>query len=463
MTDTTLGRRIAQRRRMLSLSQEALGDKMEVSRQASSKWEADAAVPEVDRLVQMSRLFGVSVGWLLGTETGPVTETAVPDLTDTIAQTLRPAPPEPEPGPEPPASPTPPPPPTPTPHRWLLPVCATVTAASLLLSAISLSVALSPKEIPAPTTDPSLTAKLEDLTDQIGTLKGDLERAHTRLDGMWDENMKLALRLHDLEKAGGEPSPTPVAPGNDTQDPSTGPTEPTDIPDSSLIQNSGLTSCRYLPDEEAILVFNCTAKEPLTTMSLIALNADGDLFTAVCGRQDDRWTGELRVPLMDGYRYYLKIQTAAGEEKTISFIGHGLEDLYSGYLQPQIEARPNKTPFGNHSTERFWAGYDGVLLTPPPLTPDTGAPVWEVERIEYWYNGTYVASHDLTDLLTKEQRTSPSVNFPIPTQTFDLAGMEEGDTHQLRLHIRMDFGDAVFSSVLDLSTWVVEDGKLVLQ
>lgn len=103
MTETTLGRRIAQRRRMLSLSQEALGDKLEVSRQAISKWEADAAVPEVDRLVQMSRLFGVSVGWLLGTETGPVTETAVPDLTDTIAQTLRPAPPEPEPGPETPA------------------------------------------------------------------------------------------------------------------------------------------------------------------------------------------------------------------------------------------------------------------------------------------------------------------------------------------------------------------------
>ena len=67
--ELTMGRRIAERRRMLGLSQEALGDQMGVSRQAISKWEADSAVPEVDKLIVMSRLFQVSVGWLLGTET----------------------------------------------------------------------------------------------------------------------------------------------------------------------------------------------------------------------------------------------------------------------------------------------------------------------------------------------------------------------------------------------------------
>lgn len=68
MTDLTLGQRIAQRRKLLQLSQEALGEKLGVSRQAISKWEADGAVPEIDKLIAMSRLFGVSVGWLLGTE-----------------------------------------------------------------------------------------------------------------------------------------------------------------------------------------------------------------------------------------------------------------------------------------------------------------------------------------------------------------------------------------------------------
>ena len=68
MPDLTMGQRIAERRRLLNLSQEALGEKMGVSRQAISKWEADAAIPEIDKLIVMSRLFSVSVGWLLGTE-----------------------------------------------------------------------------------------------------------------------------------------------------------------------------------------------------------------------------------------------------------------------------------------------------------------------------------------------------------------------------------------------------------
>lgn len=68
MNGLTVGQRIAERRKMLGISQEGLGEKMGVSRQAISKWEADAAVPEIDKLIAMSRLFGVTVGWLLGTE-----------------------------------------------------------------------------------------------------------------------------------------------------------------------------------------------------------------------------------------------------------------------------------------------------------------------------------------------------------------------------------------------------------
>lgn len=64
----TIGQRIAQRRKLLGLSQESLGEKMGVSRQAISKWEADAALPEIDKLIGLSKLFGVTVGWLLGVE-----------------------------------------------------------------------------------------------------------------------------------------------------------------------------------------------------------------------------------------------------------------------------------------------------------------------------------------------------------------------------------------------------------
>lgn len=64
----TMGQRIAERRKLLGISQESLGEQMGVSRQAISKWEADGAIPEIDKLIALSKLFGVSVGWLLGTE-----------------------------------------------------------------------------------------------------------------------------------------------------------------------------------------------------------------------------------------------------------------------------------------------------------------------------------------------------------------------------------------------------------
>jgi len=64
----SIGQRIAQKRKELSLSQEALGEQLGVSRQSISKWESDTAMPEIEKLVAMSRLFSVSVGWLLGVE-----------------------------------------------------------------------------------------------------------------------------------------------------------------------------------------------------------------------------------------------------------------------------------------------------------------------------------------------------------------------------------------------------------
>ena len=64
----TTGQRIAAKRKELKLSQEALGEQLSVSRQSIYKWESDTSLPEIDKLVTMSRLFSVSVGWLLGVE-----------------------------------------------------------------------------------------------------------------------------------------------------------------------------------------------------------------------------------------------------------------------------------------------------------------------------------------------------------------------------------------------------------
>lgn len=71
----TVGQRIAQKRKELGLSQEGLGDKLGVSRQAIYKWESDASLPEVEKLVALSRIFSVPVGWLLGEEEHPSSQT----------------------------------------------------------------------------------------------------------------------------------------------------------------------------------------------------------------------------------------------------------------------------------------------------------------------------------------------------------------------------------------------------
>lgn len=71
---TTLGRRIQEGRKAAELSQEALGERLGVSRQAVSKWEADAAIPELENLIAMSRIFGITVGCLLGVEEAAKTD-----------------------------------------------------------------------------------------------------------------------------------------------------------------------------------------------------------------------------------------------------------------------------------------------------------------------------------------------------------------------------------------------------
>ena len=81
----TLGRRIQEARKAAGLSQESLGERLGVSRQAVSKWEADTSVPELENLIAMSRIFGVTIGALLGVETpeeAPETEGAASEETE---------------------------------------------------------------------------------------------------------------------------------------------------------------------------------------------------------------------------------------------------------------------------------------------------------------------------------------------------------------------------------------------
>ncbi len=86
-----LGSRIQKYRKGRGLSQEQLADLLSVSRQSISKWETDAAVPELEKLLRMSDIFGVSLDALVREDTEPPATPPIPTAPPTVS--ARPAPP----------------------------------------------------------------------------------------------------------------------------------------------------------------------------------------------------------------------------------------------------------------------------------------------------------------------------------------------------------------------------------
>lgn len=73
-----LEEKIALLRKQKGWSQEELAFRLDVSRQAVSKWEMGASLPEVDKILKMSELFGCSTDYLLKEE-NTITEGQVRD------------------------------------------------------------------------------------------------------------------------------------------------------------------------------------------------------------------------------------------------------------------------------------------------------------------------------------------------------------------------------------------------
>lgn len=61
----TLGERIKNYRQKVGLSQEQLAEKIKVSRQAITKWENDSGIPDIDNLISLSKVMGISLDELV--------------------------------------------------------------------------------------------------------------------------------------------------------------------------------------------------------------------------------------------------------------------------------------------------------------------------------------------------------------------------------------------------------------
>ena len=64
----TMGEKLIQLRKRECWTQDDLAEKLDVSRQSVSKWEGDLAAPAIDKLLELSRLYGVSTDYLLKDE-----------------------------------------------------------------------------------------------------------------------------------------------------------------------------------------------------------------------------------------------------------------------------------------------------------------------------------------------------------------------------------------------------------
>ena len=61
----TFGEKLQKLRQKAGMSQDALAERLNVSRQAVSRWERDETMPETDKVVALADLFGVTTDYLL--------------------------------------------------------------------------------------------------------------------------------------------------------------------------------------------------------------------------------------------------------------------------------------------------------------------------------------------------------------------------------------------------------------
>ena len=64
----TFGEKLQSLRQRAGMSQDALAERLDVSRQAVSRWERDETMPETDKVVALADIFGVTTDYLLRPE-----------------------------------------------------------------------------------------------------------------------------------------------------------------------------------------------------------------------------------------------------------------------------------------------------------------------------------------------------------------------------------------------------------
>ena len=338
----TIGQRIAQRRKLLGLSQEALGDKLGVSRQAISKWEADAALPEIDKLIALSKLFDVTVGWLLGVEDAPrqeqepLTEEQLSAMEQLIKLYAAPAQPEPE----------------------------KKSKAPLFLSILALILAMA-TAISCLTNHNQMSSSVAGLFHQVSTLQNGYD--------------SVRARINDLETAA-------TAPGT---------------PDALHSFDFQLTPGTEEPNVHVHL--SAIPKRHTDETAVFSVRRDGREVTSTeCIWDGTAYVGQLELPLENGYAYWLLLYDLQGNQEQIPLQDTQAQDLKNTFsLTCTINT---EDVFMHYVGEDLCLSALQFTLQRPISMEDGNDYRWEDVSVVIYRNGeevtrnTFISENDRLDL-----------------------------------------------------------------
>ena len=425
MEQMTMGQRIAQQRKMLGLSQEGLGEKMGVSRQAISKWESDGTVPEIDKLIALSKLFSVSVGWLLGVE-----ESAprAAELTEAQLKTVEEIVKKYQPAPEPEEKE----------FRWFPLVLAFLFLFPIVYFLFGRDA-------------PDYSAQISSLQSSYQAIQGELQSLSGQVNDLAsaaEEGEKLLLSHEFTLKK--------LDMGGHTLEP---------IAESELPQEETET------DSWISLGTAVTGDVPIAELTFTAVprqhNSSDRAWLVVMlkgqpmGQADCRWAGaayqaSFSLWVEDCYEYRFVVEHEDGTQEIQMLEEYDYRDLaYGTSLHCNID-----TFIWDYDPDSWiFRIQDCEIIAEKPLLGDHADALWKECGLILTLNGSEIENEVSDRSVTEWDADSPHLLEMHPEKVFRFVKLSEGDILELRFHAALDSG---LSGSASLGRWTLEEGNLVM-
>lgn len=364
----TMGQRISEQRKRLGLSLEALGEKLDVSRQAVSKWEADGATPSIDKLIAMSKLFGVSVGWLLGVEERPDTqeETVSEKQIEVLEQIVR---------------------------KYQVPAKRRFNWVSVLVSIVAMLVAFVAigKERSG---DINYDAQYQSLSDGYSMMQNQLQDLADNYDMLQNQLGEVSVHLEAID---------------------------------GLLSDYELTAVASEDKKGAVIRFSGTPKQwqEGDTAYLCVRLRDRNITEVICETDGIRYSAELSLPADNGYTYYYISHHADGSTEQ-----QLLENsyYYASYVKEGLQTKGYASFDVTASADSVTLMYANMCLEIPPLYLQKEPLVWtKMEAVAYKNNQEILRQDLFAKWKEDPDYTGVSTAGMMKELTLDEIGVTEGD------------------------------------